>query len=147
MIFIFKKEEIMRNSKYHTSQKDYILEYLQQNSSQFVSASDILTYLLKGNQKIGLTTIYRHLKTLEEEGTLRTDMRDNTKIFQYIEDKCQNHFHLKCEKCGKLEHLECEEMNEFCEHIGKEHGFFIDTKNAISGVCKKCQKKMKEDKK
>ena len=134
----------MRKSTYETSQKKLILDYLKENSDKYVSAGEIMEYLVKNNQKVGLTTIYRFLNVLENEGNLRVENIKNTRCFQYIEDDCKNHFHLKCEKCGKVEHLECQEMKELCKHIGAEHGFAIDIQNAINGVCQSCQAKEKE---
>lgn len=133
----------MRSNSYQTMQKKLILDFLKENHDRMVNANDTLEYLIKQNQKIGLTTIYRYLNLLEAEGKLRVEVMKNTRYFQYILEDCKNHFHLKCEKCGKIEHFECEEMHTFCEHIGQKHGFMIDTKNAIGGICKNCQKKMK----
>ena len=121
-----------------------ILNYLKRKHHVFVSANDIMAYLIKQDEKIGLTTIYRVLNALEKEGKLRVEVVKNTRCFQYVEEECKNHFHLKCEKCGKIEHFDCEEVNDFCKHIGKEHGFMINPQNAIGGLCKKCQKKNKE---
>ena len=133
----------MRNSNYQTVQKQLILDFLQKNHRSFLSANDILVYMLNQNEKIGLTTIYRHLNTLEEEGALRTEIHQKTKFYQYMDSGCKNHFHLKCEKCGRIEHFECEEMHDFCKHMGEEHGFQINPQNAIMGLCKKCQKKVR----
>ena len=131
----------MRNNCYHTTQKELILTFLKQKKQQFVSANDILVYLLNQDEKIGLTTIYRYLKTLEEEGKLRTDRKESTRVYQYVDEGCQNHFHLKCEKCGKMEHIEKKEVQAFQKKMKKEYGFEIDVKNAMIGTCKKCQSK------
>ena len=128
----------MRKNTYETIQKKLILDYLKGNSDKFVNANDILEYLMKNNQKVGLTTIYRYLNALLKEGLLRVETLNSTRCFQYIKENCKNHFHLKCEKCGKLKHVECPEMEEFSNHIRTKHGFNIDMQNTISGVCKTC---------
>ena len=135
----------MKYGTYQTMQKQLILKYLKQNQNRYVSANDILEYLIGHQEKVGLTTIYRFLNVLEEEKMLRTETIKNTRYFQYIKDDCKNHFHLKCEKCGKVEHFTCEEMKDFCYHIGKDHGFMINPQIAIGGICQKCQKKIKEE--
>ena len=134
----------MKVGTYQTIQKQLILKFLEENEHQFVTANDIMQYLVKHNQKVGLTTIYRFLNTLEEAGLLRIENIKNTRCFQFIKDECKSHFHLKCDQCGKIEHFDCKEMHEFCQHIGKEHGFYINPQNTIGGLCKKCQKKKKE---
>ena len=52
-----------------------------------------------------------------------------------------HHFHLICEKCGKLIHLDCHEAEHLLVHIKDEHGFAIDvSKVNFYGLCDDCQK-------
>ena len=128
----------MEKKKYNTKQKEKLLQYLIDNSNTFVSAEDIEKYVEKEKINIGLTTIYRFLNSLEEQGKLRIDLKEHTKYYQYILEECENHYHLKCKKCGQITHLDCEELEEIKEHILKDHKFNIDSKFEIYGLCNKC---------
>lgn len=130
----------MKNN-YNTKQKKLILDCLISNSNHYVSVEDISRYLEKNGVQVGVTTIYRYLNTLEEKGILRIENVKNTRRFQYIIEDCNNHYHLKCEKCGKTEHLECEELITLCNHVENEHGFVISHKNVIYGTCELCLSK------
>ena len=126
---------------YNTEQKKIILECLIENKDNFISVEDISKYLIKRDISIGTTTIYRYLNTLEKEGILRVETIKNTRYFQYIIEECKNHYHIKCEKCGKIEHLDCDEVISLCNHVKKEHDFFISPKNVIYGTCGLCSAK------
>lgn len=125
---------------YKTGQRKELFEYMKQNCNEFVSAESIQKYLQQKGKKVGLTTIYRFLNSLEEQRKVRVELKEHTKYYQYILEECNNHFHLKCEKCGKLIHLHCNDIEKFKKHISKEHEFEIDYKTPILGVCKYCQK-------
>ena len=127
-------------SKYTTEQRILLEKYFMDNEDKFVSSKDILEYMKDNDCKIGLTTIYRFLKLLEEENKVRTEVKDHTKYYQYINANCCNHFHLKCKKCGKIQHLDCEEFEQVTKHIKEEHHFALDYNTIIYGICEKCLK-------
>lgn len=61
--------------------------------------------------------------------------------FQYIEpqDEIDEHYHLKCNKCGKLFHMHCDDFEMVQKHLLGEHGFKLDTsKTVLYGVCENC---------
>ena len=46
---------------YKTGQRRTIMDYLINNKDKFVNAEEILEYMKKNKQEVGLTTIYRVL--------------------------------------------------------------------------------------
>ena len=124
---------------YRTEQRKIINDFLKENEDKFLNAEDIMRYMKKNNQEVGLTTIYRYLKMQEKQGNVRTEIREHTKYYQYIASECHNHFHLKCKKCGKTIHLDCDEFENVNKHIKEEHKFSLDYNTIIYGICNKCQ--------
>lgn len=123
---------------YKTQQRELIREYLVSNKDKFINAEEVLEYMKKQNQPVGETTIYRFLKLLEESDSVRTEIRNHTKYYQYISNECTAHFHLKCKNCGKTIHLECNSFDNVNKHIKEEHGFNLDHNTIIYGTCDKC---------
>ncbi len=125
------------NYSYKTKQKDLILNEIKNRKSEF-KAQDIYEYL---NKEVGLTTIYRLIDKLVKEGLLnKTIGNDNIAYYQYLE-KCEheNHFYLKCEKCGNIIHVDCDCITELMSHIAREHKFKINSEHIIiNGICEKC---------
>lgn len=133
----------MAERKYNTKQRDIIIECLKQNSDCHMSADDIYLLLQKGGKNVGRTTVYRHLDALCDEGKLLkyTVGEKSPCCFQLKSDSCSRHYHLVCEKCGKLFHTQCTEVDEFLRHFEKHHNFTVDmTKTTLYGICDKCKK-------
>ncbi len=127
----------MRNS-YDTKQKELLLNTIKGFNKQF-EVKEIYESL-KG--EVGLTTIYRFLEKLEKEKLVTKIVgSDNRTYFEYLE-RCEeeNHFYLKCDKCGSLTHVDCDCINELSTHISKEHSFNLNKENIImKGICKNCK--------
>lgn len=125
-------------SEYHTKQKQIVLKLIKNLENDFTAKS--LHEKLDG--KIGLTTIYRVIESLEKEGKLIKTTQDNTAKYQYIEPcEDEDHFYLKCENCGRLEHVDCEKVQGLTTHIANEHHFTpTQTHLTISGLCERCSK-------
>ena len=122
---------------YETKQKDIIINCIK-NHEEF-TINEIYEEL-KG--KVGLTTIYRKVDSLVEDNKVKKYIgKDNITYYQYLcECDKDNHFYLKCDKCGTLEHVDCDCINELSEHINKNHKFEINKQNiVINGVCKNCK--------
>ena len=121
-----------KRENYNTKQKEIILDVIKKRKKEF-TVKDIYTEV---DGKIGLTTIYRLVDKLVEEGRLNK----NENYYQYLEHcDCDNHFYLKCNKCGSLIHVDCDCISELIEHISKDHQFKPDKeKIIINGLCKEC---------
>lgn len=125
--------------KYNTKQKQLIIDYLKDNSDKCLTVFDIKKHFEKSNIEIGQTTIYRCLDLLEKDNKVVKYVNSDCSSYQYIEDDCHLHFHLKCIKCGNLIHLDCLELEKLESHIKGEHKFQIDnSKTIIYGICKIC---------
>ena len=58
------------------------------------------------------------------------------------EKKCTEHLHLKCIRCGKVVHLDCDFMDEFKEHLYKDHGFRLHCSgDMLHGIFQDCENK------
>ena len=134
MKIIFKL--VMFMESYNTKQKDLILNVLKNKEKEF-TVKDIYNEL---NGKVGLTTIYRLVDKLVLEDRINKSIKNNIVYYQYLED-CneENHFYLKCDKCGSLVHIDCDCIIELSNHIFKEHNFKPNReKIIISGICSNC---------
>lgn len=135
----------MNNGSYKTKQRQAILDFLIENKSSHVTVGQISEHLELEDNHVGTTTIYRHLDKLLEQGLVRKYTVDGTTsaCFQYAArgDGCREHFHLKCEQCGRLIHLNCDHAAKMCSHIFDEHGFRVDLfRTVFYGICSECTK-------
>ena len=126
-----------RNINYNTKQKEIIVDIIKKQKKQFT----IKNIYELGNESVGLTTIYRLVDKLVDEGILNKEIsKDNITYYQYLE-KCDedNHFYLKCDKCGKVIHIDCDCISDLSNHILKQHKFRTNKeKIIINGKCNNC---------
>ena len=135
-----------RPSSYNTRQSEAILSYIASLGGSHTTAGEITEHFAAGHNPISLTTVYRHLERLVENGTVRKFTTDGSSgaCYQHTggHNECVNHFHLKCASCGDLLHLECGMMNEISRHVLEEHDFKLDSMRTVFyGKCSECIKK------
>ena len=125
-------------SRYETNQRRLIGQILKDAGGAALSASEIHARL---PETISLSTVYRTLKLLSEEGFAHEEVSGKSgTVYRYGEpDACGEHFHLRCLKCGRLIHLDCGLMDELSSHIFQHHAFSIDpARTVLYGVCQSC---------
>lgn len=132
----------MRNTTYNTKGKEAINSAVKHFSNGF-TIKELKEYLDSNNYNIGLTTVYRIIDSLEDDNIIKKYFDEkNVAHYKYIKDcASDNHFYLKCIKCNKIEHVDCECINDFSQHIYKQHKFLLNSKNIIlEGLCSSCNK-------
>ena len=127
----------MRRDIYHTKQKDIIINCMKNINGEFT----IQDVYLKLGKNIGLTTIYRLVNVLVDEGILHKVLKNHRVAYYEYLEKCDkdNHFFLKCDLCGAMEHVDCDCINELFSHILKKHKFQASHDQIIiKGYCQNC---------
>lgn len=142
----------MKEKVYHTKQRAFLLECLEDNAGRHMTADEILSELKTRNTPVGKATVYRYLEFLEQEGSIRKYVIEEGKgaCYEFIGDGslCSRHFHLKCSRCQKLYHITCEYMSALNQHVLEQHGFVIDNcKTVFYGVCEVCSRELEKEKK
>ena len=138
--FKLEGDYMSRSEFYNTKQKDIILRVIKEQQHEF-TIKEIYNNL---KHVAGLTTIYRFVDKLVEDGRLDKYIgKDNTTYYHYLE-KCDehNHFYLKCELCGDMIHIDCDCIEDLSNHIMKNHKFKLNKEHIIiNGFCEKCVRK------
>ncbi|MCQ2521086.1 MAG: transcriptional repressor [Lachnospiraceae bacterium] len=131
--------------KYKTRSKQSIETYLKMQTGRSFTARDLYNYLEEKQETMNLTTVYRNLDKLADEGILMKykNPEEGSARYQYGgESSCKDHIHMQCNKCGKIYHMECHFMKEIAEHLEEHHGFKLDCSGSmLNGLCDKCQTK------
>lgn len=130
---------------YKTKQKDEILQCLSSFGSEHFTAADVVARLAASGSAIGQATVYRTIDRLATSGELRKYTVDGSTAACYQSSGggsgCHEHFHLKCEMCGRLIHVECDELAKIALHMQNEHGFAVDSSRTVFyGICRECRK-------
>lgn len=130
--------------KYKTKQQVAIMDCLKVHGKNYVTVVEIEKYLKEKNCSVGVTTIYRHLEKLEQDGVVaRINVeKQQGACYQYVmEDENDDCFYIECEKCGQVSRMECHHLAELYNHVNADHHFSINPKKTVFyGRCSKCAK-------
>jgi Fur family transcriptional regulator, ferric uptake regulator len=107
--------------------------------SGFCSAQQIYSELRRRGEKIGLTTVYRHLQVLSEDGQVDT-IRDANGETLYRRCRTNaHHHHLTCRTCGRSVEVEGRAVERWAEQVAAEAGFTaVDHTVELFGLCPEC---------
>ena len=107
--------------------------------SGFCSAQQIHAEMRRHGESIGLTTVYRHLQVLSEDGQLDT-IRDAGGETLYRRCRSEaHHHHLICRQCGTSVEVEGRVVEQWAEKVAAEAGFTVmDHTVELSGLCPRC---------
>lgn len=114
-----------------------ILEVLEVNSDEHMSAEDVYRALLERGEEIGLATVYRVLTQFEGAGLVsRHHFEGGQSVFEL--NRGDHHDHIVCVQCGKVEEFYDETIEKRQRQIASKHGFSIsDHSLIIYGDCTK----------
>ena len=121
----------------NTWQKTAVLEQLS-NTDEFVSAQELHQKISQSGKKLGLTTVYRALPEMVEQG-----MADSLSIsdgeMRYRICTPEHHHHLICRLCGKTVEFDMPGFEELALQVAKANGFTeLSHEIELFGVCKDC---------
>src|SRR3989338_8961584 len=89
-----------------------VLDKAVRESTSFFDASSLCERAVKEDPSLGIATVYRFLKNLEDRGEIHSFLCKNRKIYSLSK---KNHVHFNCELCGQTTHLKLEKV-DFLEH-------------------------------
>lgn len=134
------KEHVSKIGYKNSVQKDYILKTLFFCTGH-LSAEQVL-YAIKEeyNLDIGIATIYRTMKFLEELDIVKSlDVGDSVKRYEL--NISVHHDHMICTSCYKIIEFADDVIENRQVEIAKKHGFTLnDHVMNIYGICENCQK-------
>lgn len=131
------EERLLSKNTKPTSMRILVYEML---SSQHVGMS--LSEIESHFEHADRTTIYRTLKTFEENGIVHSIQENNTTKYMLCHDACDGdhhhdlHLHFYCTECGKTTCLESVSFEKI--HLPENYDF-KEFKFLASGTCKDCR--------
>jgi Fur family ferric uptake transcriptional regulator len=105
----------------------------------FCSAQEIHAELRRRGEHVGLTTVYRHLQVLSEDGRVDA-IRDASGETLYRQCRTDaHHHHLTCRNCGRSVEVEGRVVERWAEQVATEAGF-SDVGHTVElfGLCPHC---------
>lgn len=107
----------------------------------FRSAQDVYAQLRSVGEPVGLSTVYRHLQALVDEGlvdVIHTPEGETT--YRYCgEPGPGHHHHLVCRECGRTEEVEGRAVERWAGEVAQRFGYTeVDHTVELFGRCADC---------
>ena len=106
----------------------------------FSSAQEVHARLRASGDTIGLSTVYRAVQALVDDGELDSIRTDNGEAI-YRRCSTRHHHHLVCRSCGRTEEVEGPTVERWADRVAGEHGF-VDVRHTLEifGTCAACHR-------
>lgn len=114
-----------------------VLSYLDETRTP-QTADEIFSHVNEEHDEVDRATIYRILDTFYKKGLVhRLEFSEGKYRFELVGDE---HHHLICEGCGKIEDISDCNITEWEQEINQKKGFQIKRHSLeFFGVCNQCQ--------
>jgi Fur family ferric uptake transcriptional regulator len=106
----------------------------------FRSAQEVFTTLRSQGHKVGLSTVYRHLQVLAEQGVADAiHSPDGETTYRFCGEPSSHHHHVVCRVCGRAEEVEGKAIERWANEVAARHGYTdVDHTIEIFGICHSC---------
>lgn len=127
-----------------THQRKKVMEVLLSNSDRHISAEEIYSQIKEKDDTIGLATIYRTIKMLEDKEVLvKHDFGNGEARYEFVLKDKEKHDHLICKECGKIIEIKGILPENLNEIVLNEKAFHCkDFHLIIYGYCDECNSKL-----
>lgn len=114
-----------------------VLDALDEGDT-FRSAQEVHHVLRARGDKVGLSTVYRNLQAMAEDGEVDTLRNEDGEVL-YRRCSARHHHHLVCRSCGKVVEITGPTVERWAERAAEEHGF-SDVAHTLElfGQCGSC---------
>ena len=104
----------------------------------FHSAQEVHARLRASGDTVGLSTVYRAVQALVDDGELDSIRTDSGEVV-YRRCSTQHHHHLVCRTCGRTVEVAGPTVERWADRVAGEHGF-TDVSHTLEvfGTCSVC---------
>ncbi|HVZ73607.1 MAG TPA: Fur family transcriptional regulator [Polyangia bacterium] len=122
-----------------TQQREAIVDAFLRTSGH-VNLEDLLSSVRKKQPSVGLATVYRTVKLLEEAGIAAARHFGPGQTLYEVSEGRAHHDHLICDSCGFITEFENEEIESLQDAAARKLGFnIVRHRLEIFGLCEKAR--------
>ena len=136
-------EETKKETR-NTKQKKLIIDCLNGCGGVHMTVEDIYNRIRTTDEQISIATVYRNLRLLEEQGTVKKIYvaDDSLAYYELSENNLpHSHHHLICRNCGDIIDFEVDLLDSLEKIILETKDFTIEDHRVVFyGICSECKK-------
>jgi Fur family transcriptional regulator, ferric uptake regulator len=122
-----------------THQREAIVDAFLRTSGH-VALEDLLIHARKKHPRVGLATVYRTVKLLEEAGIAAARQFGSGQTLYEVSEGRAHHDHLICDRCGYIMEFESDEIEQLQDSAARRFGFnVLRHRHELFGLCEKAR--------
>ena len=130
--------EYLRRRRLKTTQQREAIVDAFLRSTGHVNLEDLLSSARKKNPGVGLATVYRTVKLLEDAGLAASRQFGSGQTLYEVAG--QHHDHIICQQCHHIIEFESDDIERIQSDIARRHGFrLVQHRHELFGLCEKAQ--------
>lgn len=133
------KNELRKVELRATPARLAVMSFLEK-TSQPVDINSVINYLMVEGIKTDPATVFRIMNVLTQKGITTPIQFQEGKTRYELANK-EDHHHLICDNCGRVEDIEDTVIPALEKHIESKHNFTVKRHSLeFFGLCKLCQR-------
>jgi Fur family transcriptional regulator, ferric uptake regulator len=122
--------------------RDLIVETFL-SSQEHLGLDQLLERVRAKNPGVGMATVYRTMRLLEEAGLVQTrNFNSGPTLYEMVLGR-PHHDHLICTRCGTIVEFENDRIEALQDKVARQHGFQVTShKMELYGFCDACQREI-----
>lgn len=135
-------EDLLRTSGHRvTDARRAVWQALNDADGAHLSVDELTEHITGRAGAVDRASVYRTLGLLKELGLVRATQLSPTDPVRWERSHPDEHFHLQCSACGRVEHHEGDLVARILEHLDVGHGFAVRAVDlTVTGVCAACRR-------
>ena len=133
----------MTPTKHRATRQGGAVRDALKDAGGFRSAQDVYAALRTQGATVGLSTVYRHLQALADDGVVDAiQTPDGETTYRFCGEAGDgHHHHLVCRVCGRAEEVEGPAIERWASSVAAAHGYTdVDHTVELFGTCGPCSK-------
>lgn len=140
-LLVYARQTLSTSGGRMTEQRRLILDALA-HSPDHPTAEELYRRVKPKNQGINLSTIYRTLRWLEQEGLVNSyhfEGEPHQDRFDPVVGQAVDHHHFRCRNCSKIIEFDAPQLEAVSQMFIHQHGGQIDSGSIVFyGLCAEC---------
>lgn len=122
-----------------------LIRAILEHAERHLDADDICQRARQRLPSVSLSTVYRNLQLLKEQGLVEEHQLDGMR--RYYESALRSeHHHMVCLACGRIFEFTCPSTEKLKSKIKKDQGFEVTGVDVrFAGYCPECQRRLRDN--
>ena len=132
---------LLRNSGYRVTQPRQAVWRVLVDADGHLTVEEIAARVQRRDPGVNLASVYRSLALFEELELVRESRLAGEEASRWELAHPDEHFHLVCELCGRIDHHVGTLVEDIREHLADGHGFEArEVELIVTGRCAECSR-------